>query len=139
MVQFAKEEINDLRLWKHLLSTKASLGMSMNLIIARSPSLVCLSVACPFGIGGYSLSGRTWQIQIPQSSPLLATPKSTTSWSFWEWQSTCGWSVRMHQTIMSASLLHWLAIRLLKVPLLIGCPQSTPDGSMEARYRGPAT
>jgi hypothetical protein len=56
-VLFAKKELKDLRLWQRLL-TKASLGISMNLIVARSPSHVCWSDACPFGLGGYSLSGR---------------------------------------------------------------------------------
>jgi hypothetical protein len=73
-VRFAQDEIKDLRLWKSLL-TKASIGISMNLIVARQPSRVCWSDACPFGLGGYSLSGRAWRIQIPPSSPLFGHPK----------------------------------------------------------------
>jgi hypothetical protein len=55
-VRFAKEEIKDLNLWKRLL-TKASLGISMNLLVSRRLSQVCWSNACPFGLGGYSVGG----------------------------------------------------------------------------------
>lgn len=42
----------------------------MNLLVTRTPTKICWSDACPFGIGGYNLAGRAWRIQIPQSSPL---------------------------------------------------------------------
>jgi hypothetical protein len=73
-VKFAPDEVKDLKLWKRLL-TKASIGISMNLIVARTPSRVCWSDACPFGLGGYSLSGRAWRIRIPPTSPLFGHPK----------------------------------------------------------------
>jgi hypothetical protein len=46
----------------------------MNLVVTREPDRVCWSDACPFGIGGYSLSGRAWRIQIPHSSPIRGHP-----------------------------------------------------------------
>jgi hypothetical protein len=42
----------------------------MNLVSTREPDRICWSDACPLGIGGYSLSGRAWRIQIPKSSPV---------------------------------------------------------------------
>jgi hypothetical protein len=53
----AKDEVKDLKLWRKIL-LKAATGISMNLITVRSPSPVCWSDACPFGLGGYSVSGR---------------------------------------------------------------------------------
>jgi hypothetical protein len=73
-IYLARDELKDLKLWKRLL-TKASHGISMNLIAARTPSCICWSDACPFGIGGYSITGRAWRIKIPQSSPLYGHPK----------------------------------------------------------------
>jgi hypothetical protein len=54
--------------------SKAALGISMNLITIRSPSRVCWSDACPFGLGGYSATGRAWRIRIPASSPIFGNP-----------------------------------------------------------------
>jgi hypothetical protein len=48
----------------------AHAGVSINLLVTRTPSKVCWSDACPLGIGGYNLAGRAWRIRIPQSSPL---------------------------------------------------------------------
>ena len=60
---------DDLTLWKTILAN-ANTGISMNLIVTREPDRICWSDACPFGIGGYSLSGRAWRIQIPASSTI---------------------------------------------------------------------
>ena len=73
-ITFSQDEIKDLMLWKRLL-VKAADGISLNLVVARSPSRVCWSDACPFGMGGYSASGRAWRIRIPPSSPLYGHPK----------------------------------------------------------------
>jgi hypothetical protein len=69
-----KDEIYDLRLWTALLK-KASIGISINLVVVRRPTCVCWSDACPAGIGGYSLTGRAWRIRIPSSSILFMHPK----------------------------------------------------------------
>jgi hypothetical protein len=42
----------------------------MNQLTIRQPSKICWSDSCPFGIGGFLLSGRAWRIRIPESSPL---------------------------------------------------------------------
>ena len=49
----------DLQLWKEIL-IRAHAGISINLIVTREPDRSCWSVACPFGLGGYSISGRAW-------------------------------------------------------------------------------
>jgi hypothetical protein len=69
-----KDELHDLRLWLALLE-KASIGISINLVVVRRPTCVCWSDACPAGIGGYSLTGRAWRIKIPSSSILFMHPK----------------------------------------------------------------
>ena len=65
----SREAMEDLDLWAEFLAHTHS-GISMNLLVTRTPDKVCWSDACPYGIGGYSLSGRAWRIRIPQSSPI---------------------------------------------------------------------
>lgn len=43
----------------------------MNLLVTREPDKICWSDACPYGLGGYSLSGRAWRLRIPKSSPIF--------------------------------------------------------------------
>ena len=59
-----------LDVWEEFLAD-AHAGVSMNLLVTRTPNKVCWSDACPFGIGGYSLSGRAWRLQIPPTSPIF--------------------------------------------------------------------
>ena len=68
-LKISADAADDLALWEEFLAN-AHAGISMNLLVTRTPTKVCWSDACPFGIGGYNLSGRAWRIQIPQSSPL---------------------------------------------------------------------
>jgi hypothetical protein len=63
------DEIEDLDLWTFFLA-QAHAGISMNKITIRKPSKICWSDSCPFGIGGFLLSGRAWRIRIPPSSPI---------------------------------------------------------------------
>jgi hypothetical protein len=42
----------------------------MNGVTIRQPSKLGWSDSCPFGIGGFLLSGRAWRVKIPQSSPI---------------------------------------------------------------------
>jgi hypothetical protein len=53
------EALSDLLLWEGFL-THAHNGVSMNLLTTREPDKLCWSDACPYGLGGYSLSGRAW-------------------------------------------------------------------------------
>jgi hypothetical protein len=42
----------------------------MNQMTIRKPSKICWSDSCPYGIGGFLLSGRAWRVRIPESSPI---------------------------------------------------------------------
>jgi hypothetical protein len=42
----------------------------MNKITIRQPTKICWSDSCPFGIGGFLLSGQAWRIRIPDTSPI---------------------------------------------------------------------
>ena len=69
MIPIGDEVRDDLRLWEAILR-RANQGISLNLIVTREPSRICWSDACPFGMGGYSLSGRAWRLKIPLDHPL---------------------------------------------------------------------
>jgi hypothetical protein len=68
-LSLGNDEIEDLDLWLFLLA-QARDGISLNRITIRQPSKICWSDSCPFGLGGFSLSGQAWRIQIPESSPI---------------------------------------------------------------------
>jgi hypothetical protein len=68
-LSLTQDEIDDFELWVAFL-TQAKMGISMNQITIRQPTKICWSDSCPFGIGGFLLSGRAWRIRIPDSSPL---------------------------------------------------------------------
>ena len=72
-VFLSTEAVEDLRLWKEIL-LRAHAGVSINLIVTREPDRVCWSDACPFGLGGYSISGRAWRLQLPRGHPLRGHP-----------------------------------------------------------------
>ena len=64
------EALKDLLLWEGFL-THANRGVSMNLLVTREPNKICWSDACPYGLGGYSISGRAWRLRIPRTSPIF--------------------------------------------------------------------
>jgi hypothetical protein len=64
------EALEDLFLWEEFLK-HANKGVSMNLLVTREPSKICWSDGCPYGLGGYSLSGRAWRLLIPLTSPIF--------------------------------------------------------------------
>ena len=68
-LSLTQDEIDDFELWTVFLS-QAHTGISMNQITIRQPTKTCWSDSCPFGIGGFLLSGRAWRIRIPDSSPI---------------------------------------------------------------------
>jgi hypothetical protein len=43
----------------------------MNLLVTREPNKICWYDACPYGLGGYCLSGRAWQFCILRDSPIF--------------------------------------------------------------------
>ena len=67
-ITLPEDVVNDLILWEAFLM-KAHLGVSINLVTIRKPTRICWSDACPFGIGGYSLTtGKGWRVRIPRGS-----------------------------------------------------------------------
>jgi hypothetical protein len=68
-LSLAQDELDDFELWIVFL-TQANKGISMNKITIRQPTKICWSDLCPFGIGGFLLSGRAWRIRIPDTSPI---------------------------------------------------------------------
>jgi hypothetical protein len=72
-VRLGPETVEDLKLWRDIL-LRAHAGVSLNLIVTREPDRVCWSDACPFGMGGYSTSGRAWRLQLPPGHSLRGHP-----------------------------------------------------------------
>jgi hypothetical protein len=68
-LSLTQDELDDFELWVFFLS-QARAGISMNQLTIRQPTKICWSDSCPFGIGGFLLSGRAWRIRIPDSSPI---------------------------------------------------------------------
>jgi hypothetical protein len=68
-ITLSHDELEDLVLWTEFLN-QARQGISLNCITVRTPSKLCWSDSCPFGLGGFLLSGRAWRIQIPPLSPI---------------------------------------------------------------------
>jgi hypothetical protein len=68
-ITLSRDETDDLKLWVEFLQ-QASKGISLNCLTIRTPSKLGWSDSCPFGLGGFLLSGRAWRIQIPSSSPI---------------------------------------------------------------------
>ena len=65
IVSFNERELEDIRLWKKMLS-RANQGVSFNLIVYRAPTKLHLSDSCPHGLGGFSvLTGRAWRLKLP--------------------------------------------------------------------------
>ena len=73
IVNLSTEVLEDLKLWKEILM-RVHAGISINLIMTREPDRICWSDACPFGMGGYSVSGRAWRLQLPVGHPLRGLP-----------------------------------------------------------------
>ena len=67
-VRFTEEEIADLELWDKFLDS-AHKGLSINLLVVRTPTRIAWSDSCPFGLGGYTLSGTAWRIKVPRDCP----------------------------------------------------------------------
>jgi hypothetical protein len=66
--------MEDFKLWKVIL-IRVHAGVSINLIVTREPDRICWSDACPFGLGGYSISGRAWRLRLPLGHPLRGHPE----------------------------------------------------------------
>jgi hypothetical protein len=65
----AKEDIADLQLWAGFLR-QAHKGISLNRIVKRQPSKLCIADSCPYGLGGFLISCRAWRLRIPATSTI---------------------------------------------------------------------
>ncbi len=69
-IDVTPEAAEDLALWEGFLAN-AHAGVPMNLLVTRVPDRICWSDACPYGMGGYSLTGQAWRLRIPKDSPVF--------------------------------------------------------------------
>lgn len=59
-----KPDVKLLKLWISFLE-KSAAGISINLLTFRQPTAMCISDACPEGMGGYSVrTGRAWRFKL---------------------------------------------------------------------------
>jgi hypothetical protein len=65
----ATDDVTDLLLWLEFLQS-AHDGISLNRVVKRRPSKVCVSDSCPYGMGEFLLSGRAWRLKSPSNSVL---------------------------------------------------------------------
>ena len=72
-IRLGPDVVEDMKLRLAILK-RAYSGIPISLIVTRQPNRVCWSDSCPYGIGGYNLSGRAWRIKIPEGSPLRGHP-----------------------------------------------------------------
>jgi hypothetical protein len=63
-LSFSQEEMADLHLWTRFLLS-ARRGISLNNLTLRQPSQIGLSDSCPFGMGGFTWTGRAWRLRVP--------------------------------------------------------------------------
>ena len=71
-VHIPKSVILDLELFLKFIN-RARQGTSVNNLVFRRPSHFTWADSCPFGLGGYSTSGRAWRYYIPPSMRSLHT------------------------------------------------------------------
>ena len=70
LISLSQHDIEDLVLWRTFLSV-AHQGISINRVVTRQPSKIGISDSCPFGLGGFLLSGRAWRLKIPRQNILF--------------------------------------------------------------------
>ena len=58
------------KLWEGFLQKASQEGILMSPIMVIRPTRLSMLDSCPFGIGGFLLEGRDWQVRIPASSPI---------------------------------------------------------------------
>ena len=63
------DEIKNAKLWVTVLA-QARAGISLKCLTLRQPSQIAISYSCPFGLGGFTCSGRVWRLIVPQNSSL---------------------------------------------------------------------
>ena len=67
-IRFSDEELRDLKLWDKFLDL-ANKGLSINVLVVRTPTRLAWSDSCPYGLGGYTLTGFAWRVRVPLDCP----------------------------------------------------------------------
>jgi hypothetical protein len=80
-ITISRAERKDLRLWVEFL-TLANAGISMNHVAHRRLSQLGWSDLCTAGLGGFTLNGTAWRLQIPAASPLFGVSKANNVFEF---------------------------------------------------------
>jgi hypothetical protein len=65
-IKLAQWDLEDLRLWKFILTHLSTFGTSINNICFSAPSAITYSDACEWGIGGFTTQGFAWRWLIPK-------------------------------------------------------------------------
>jgi hypothetical protein len=79
--RLSDEDLEDLKLWILLLE-QALIGISLNGLTMRNPTMLLVSDSCPFGLGGFTSNGTAWRLQVRESSPIYGVVYRTMYWSF---------------------------------------------------------
>jgi hypothetical protein len=64
-ITLAAWDIDDLHLWKFIITYLSTIGTSINNICYTAPSAITYSDACEWGIGGFTAQGFAWRWKIP--------------------------------------------------------------------------
>ena len=64
-IYMAPWDVKDLKLWKSMILSLSTVGISINNICTVLPSSTVCSDACEWGLGGYSRQGPAWRWLIP--------------------------------------------------------------------------
>lgn len=67
--RLSHEELANLELWKDFLK-QAHNGISLNGLTLQKPTRWSFSDSRPYGLGGFTHSGRAWRLKVSRSSPI---------------------------------------------------------------------
>jgi hypothetical protein len=80
-ITILRYEHEDLKLWVEFLAMPNP-GISMNRVTHRQPSQMGWSDSCTAGMGGFTLNGTAWRLQLPPDSPLYGVSKANNVFEF---------------------------------------------------------
>ena len=66
-IHLSTPDIDDLRLWKSMITLFKTQGVSINNVCNTQPSATTYSDACEWGLGGFSSHGTAWRYRIPDN------------------------------------------------------------------------
>lgn len=111
-------EVQDLLLWKTLLTHMDTHGRSINHVTMSIPHLFCISDASKFGIGGFNSEGIAWRYEIPPEHRgklslnllefIAARITIRFSLDLLQIRQTCTHGIRIHSLTDNSSALSWM-------------------------------